>query len=204
MDEPAGSGIAPDATSSQNHGLLYRLDAETAWVPGKVNRAIEIKGNNAGVIVMRSSSLDAVKNALTVTAWVRRTNANPGWRAVVARQLGADWQDFFFFGIRDNRPVLSGERIGEVTAPQAIAANEWVHVAATYDGTATRLFVNGNEVAAGGRAGGTVGPTAAPVTIGANQNDALGSLGDVFQGQIDEVRLYDRALPAADIAPLAR
>jgi hypothetical protein len=71
--------------------------------------------------------------------------------------------------------------------------NMWSHLAATYDGTVMRLYVNG--VQAGRReVTGSMRTSGGPLTFG---GDAL--FGQYFAGRIDEVRLYGRALSAAEI-----
>jgi Concanavalin A-like lectin/glucanases superfamily/Bacterial Ig-like domain/IPT/TIG domain len=66
--------------------------------------------------------------------------------------------------------------------------NTWTHVAVTYDGTQIRVYFDAIEV---GRrtAHGSLVPTSQPMEIGAG-----------FEGRIDEVRVYSRALSAAELA----
>jgi hypothetical protein len=73
-----------------------------------------------------------------------------------------------------------------------VPANAWSHVAMTYDGSLLRLYINGMD--AGSRpATGSVVPASPPLS---------GVLGGTpgFAGSIDEVRLFRRALSAAEIA----
>lgn len=74
-----------------------------------------------------------------------------------------------------------------------LSANTWSHLAATYDGTALRLFVNGAQAATTTVSGAIVSSNGV-LQIGGNR-----LLGTFFQGRIDEVRIYNRALSAAEI-----
>ncbi len=69
----------------------------------------------------------------------------------------------------------------------------WTHLAATYDGTTTRLYVNGTQVSSQAQTGAMAASTN-PLQIG---GDSL--YGQFFQGTIDEVRIYNVALTAAQI-----
>ena len=71
--------------------------------------------------------------------------------------------------------------------------NTWTHLAATYDGTTLRLYVNGSQV--GSRA------VASPLltSTGVLRFGGNSVWGEFFAGRIDEVRLYNRALTAAEI-----
>jgi hypothetical protein len=66
-------------------------------------------------------------------------------------------------------------------------------VAGTYDGSTLRLFVNGVQVAST-PVSGPIGSSSGPVRIGGNN-----LWGEFFQGRIDEVRIYNRALTPAEI-----
>lgn len=78
----------------------------------------------------------------------------------------------------------------------ALPTGGWHHLAATYDGTISRLFVDGVEV--GHKDVGPVDPTPWPgeLRIGIYSEDAT-----MFQtvGRLDDVRIWRRALPAAEI-----
>ena len=77
----------------------------------------------------------------------------------------------------------------------ALPVNTWSHIAATYDGTTLRLFVNGTQVSSAGGQRGDARHAAAPLRIGGNA-----VWPEWFAGRIDEVRIYNRALSATDIA----
>ncbi len=78
--------------------------------------------------------------------------------------------------------------------PSVLATNTWSHLAMTWDGLTIRMFVNGTQVASGALAG-TAALSASPLRIGGNS-----VWGEWFAGLIDEVRIYNRALSAAEIA----
>ena len=72
----------------------------------------------------------------------------------------------------------------------------WMHIAATYDGATIRLYINGIEE----------GSLVASITIATNDLPlAIGAQSDgirFFQGALDQVRVYNRALSAEEIAGL--
>ena len=69
----------------------------------------------------------------------------------------------------------------------------WSYVALTYDGSMLRLFVNGDQVASQ-HTTGAVKRSGNPLWLGGNH-----PYGEYFDGLIDEVRVYDRALTKAEI-----
>ncbi len=75
----------------------------------------------------------------------------------------------------------------------ALPLNAWTHLAATYDGATVRVYVNGIAVGTAPVSGSIVASTL-PFRIGGNA-----VWGEFFHGLIDEVRVYNRALGAAEI-----
>ncbi len=98
-----------------------------------------------------------------------------------------------------SEPLLAagGGTFGGTTAHadtrSAVPANQWSHLALTYDGATLRLYVNGIQVSSRATIG-MIKRTTDPLWIGGNQ-----PYGEYFHGLIDEVRVYDRALRPADV-----
>jgi hypothetical protein len=80
-----------------------------------------------------------------------------------------------------------------VTGPTVLAAGTWTHVAVTYDNLMLRLYVNGVQVATRAQTGPTTTSTG-PLRLGGST-----TWGEYLDGSLDDVRIYARALPAAQI-----
>jgi hypothetical protein len=80
---------------------------------------------------------------------------------------------------------------GGASTAFAFPMNTWYHLAGTFDGSAFRLYINGQEAASGT---GTLGSTA-------DSAFKIGTSGtcDPFGGQLDEVKVYNRALSSTEI-----
>jgi Concanavalin A-like lectin/glucanases superfamily len=74
-----------------------------------------------------------------------------------------------------------------------LETNSWTHLATAYSGGSVRLYVNGT-LAATTPVPGPLPNSSGPLRIGGNS-----MWGEYFSGLIDEVRVYDRALSAAEI-----
>ncbi len=84
-----------------------------------------------------------------------------------------------------------------------VVDGQWHHIVGVWpgDGTPATLYVDGGIDAVSGTLTGTINTEGNdPVTIGAQINN--GNLGRQWKGQIDEVRLYDRALNSTEVADL--
>jgi hypothetical protein len=130
---------------------------------------------------------------MTLEAWVNPSSVNSAWRDVIYK--GND--NYYLEGTSVQGAVAAGGTFGGadvlVYGTTALTANAWTHVGITYDGAALRLYVNGVQVSTVARTGAIASSTN-PLQIG---GDSL--YGQYFQGLIDEVRVYNVALTAAQL-----
>lgn len=86
----------------------------------------------------------------------------------------------------------------DAKAAGVLATNTWYHVAATLDGTALRCYVNGAQAGttANWPAGRTIRSSGHHVRLGGRDD------GKYLSGELDDVRIYDRALSAAEVDQL--
>lgn len=198
----AGSGTtAIDSSGSGNPGELRN---GAGWAAGKSGSAASLDGADDHVRVATSASLNAASTALTVAAWVYRTSNQSGWRVVATRQFGAGFDDVYTLGFLDNACRFGAHTTSSypMLAGGAAPLNAWIHMAGTYDGSLVRLYVNGAQVASSA-AGGPLVSDARPLLIGAGQNDGTSAVQEALAGRIDDLRVYKRALSAAEIQAIA-
>jgi concanavalin A-like lectin/glucanase superfamily protein/galactose oxidase-like protein/Kelch motif protein len=186
-----GTGAtAADLSGFANNGTL----AATGWTAGgKFGGALSFDGGNSMVTVADAASLD-LTSAMTVEAWVDPSAASTAWKAIVDKNT-----DGYYLMSSSNSPggvpVVGGTFVSgnvNVFAPQALPPGVWSHVAGTFDGARLRLYINGAEVANVSHADPLVA-TAANLQVGTD------SYGETFQGTLDEIRIYNRALSAGEI-----
>jgi hypothetical protein len=137
--------------------------------------------------------------AFTLEAWVYPTALGSNrWRNVLIKERSGGEVYNLYAHSDTNRPAVfvvptASSQPSEARGTSQLAVNAWSHLAATYDGTTLRLYVNGVQVA-------TRAMTAPLLTSsGALRLGGNSVWGEYFQGRLDEVRLYNRALTAAEI-----
>jgi hypothetical protein len=132
---------------------------------------------------------------MTIEAWVYPTTLS-SWRTVILKEMSGSLSYALYAYDNAPRPaayINTGGSDLSALGTAGIALNTWTHLAATYDGTTLRLFVNGTQV--GSRATtGSIRTSTNPLRIGGNV-----IWGEYFSGRIDEVRIYNRALSQAEI-----
>ena len=188
-----GSGTTvQDASGQGNHGTLSNVSWTTN---GQFGNALSFNGSNSWVTVADKNSLD-LTNGMTLEAWVYPTTKMSGWRNVLLKERTGGLAYGLYANSDTNTPVASINISGNdenLPGVSALTANAWTHLAATYDGATERLYVNGVQVAKQAQTGNMTGSSGA-LRIGGNS-----IWGEYFQGRIDEVRIYNRALSATEI-----
>ena len=184
---------APDSSGSGNHGVI----SGATWSPasGKFGGALSFDGVNDLVSVPDSASLD-LTTAMTLEAWVRPRNLSSGYDTVLMKEVPSELSYALYARGATNRPS-AWARTGGVSrsaiGTAALALNAWSHLAATYNGSSLVLYVNG-AVAATRAMTGAMQTSNEMLRIGGNA-----VWGEFFDGFIDEVRVYNRALTQPEI-----
>src|SRR4029079_2278158 len=188
LDEGAGSTVA-DASTKGNHGTV----ANGAWAAGKYGSALSFNGSSARVTIPDGASLH-LTTAMTLEAWVNPSSVTARWQDVIYK---GDDNYFLEEASPDLGQAVAGGTFGtagvNAYGPAALGVNTWTHVAATYDGAMLRLYVNGTSVSSVAQTG-PLATSTNPLQLG---GDSI--YGQYFAGLIDEVRVYNVALTAAQI-----
>ncbi|MBD2679207.1 MULTISPECIES: DUF4347 domain-containing protein [Nostoc] len=205
FEEATGNTVL-DSSGNNNNGSLIN-SSRTVGIYGQ---GLQVSGKNSShASIPASASLNSITNQITVSAWVR-PNAQPvGFQAVVNRQIGTLLHpDQFYLGFGTRNQVTTykweiGTTNGEGNVYEGTpTTNRWVHLVGTYDGSLLRLYVDGVQIGSNPVTGNILVDNN-PVTIGAAENYGEGTpLGDRFNGLIDEVRIYNRALSATEVKNL--
>ncbi len=189
FDEGSGTSVA-DASGSGNTGTA----ANTTWAgTGKYGGALSFNGTSSRVTVPDSASLQ-LTGAMTLEAWVNPSTVTSAWRDVIAK--GNDNYYLMATSTPQGRPAggaIIRNRSTNATGTANLATSTWTHLAATFNGSALRLYVNGTLVRTTSRTGNIATSTDA-LTIGSDP-----FYGQYFTGLIDEIRIYNVELSQAQI-----
>jgi len=191
-----GTGTtALDGSGNAHHGTVH---GQAGWTTGQCGHGLQLDGTDdwveaPGVL----SSLTGTD--VTLEAWIY-VSAYP-WANPVPHIVTGGAENNYRLSLSSGGTagrILWRLEIGGVIesawySPTAFPANQWVHLAGTYDGSAMRLFVNAVEVANHGATGAA--DAASDLEIGGWDN-----IGNAFMdGVIDEVQVWNHARFASEI-----
>ena len=207
----AGSGTtAADLTSNKNDGTLGGLNIayQPSWSSGVPAVAgstgsLSFDGVNDYALAPDSPSLRPA-SALTVAAWVNFSAITGGDRVIVSKPAGTGTNDSFVLYYNGGTLRASSgsttAQATQLTYAWTPTVGTWYHVAYTYDATTgiQKLYLNGAQVATN-TSQVALGYDTHPLLIGTDSNNES-LAGSYFAGKIDEVNVWNVALPPATIA----
>ncbi|WP_419872623.1 GH32 C-terminal domain-containing protein [Candidatus Pristimantibacillus sp. PTI5] len=214
LDEGSGK-LAKEEVSGTNdpinyvfNNAVYKPSSDPIWRSDGISGKTLLFDGYSNWIT--HSAISTPANAMTVEAWVAPRAYEWGdggiLSAVVDQQNKSANQGFILGVFRHGTWSFqfgSGGAWHEVWSYEALPKNEWSHIAATVDGTAgtMKLYLNGKQVASSAiPANTTISHSSNNLLIGKNNQStplAVFPL-NMFNGLIDEVKLYNGAFTAAE------
>src|SRR3989339_861358 len=188
-------GTGNSAGDSSVSGSSGTINGAT-WTTGKVGNGLQFNGTDNYVSIPNSAGLNTT-DAVTISIWAYPTRIPVMHDDIVSKddRIGIRWdgaslRPAFIFKIADG-----GSNWRWIILPDEVSLNTWVHLVATYDknGGANnmRLYVDGVQKGVETYTD-TIESTANLWTIGRFDTR-------YFQGKLDEVKIYNRALTAAEV-----
>lgn len=203
LDEESGSQ-ADDSSGKDLHGTLINFSA-SPWTSGHIGGGLEFDGSS--YITTSWPGITGGASRLC-SAWVK-TTATSGSHIVMAwgTQSLDNQARYWQFGL-GNGKIAVGDTNSHIYGTTMIADGQWHHIAAVLDSLASpitsniKLYVDGVQetISYSFQAGRTINTGGDNLILGArfaNGNYAY------YQGSLDDVRIYDRALGAFEIQELA-
>ena len=190
--DEVGVSTVTDVSGNGNTGTI---SGAVRSASGRYGGALSFDGDNDLVTIPDASSLD-LSNGMTLEAWVRPEALGTSWRTAVVKEQTNALAYALYAHTNYSGPsghVYTGGADRRARAGALLPLDAWSHVAATYDGSTIRVYRDGTEIATEPVIG-TITASSGPLQIGGTQ---LWS--EWFEGMIDEVRVYNRALSVAEI-----
>lgn len=213
------NGNSNDESGNSYHGTRYGVTLTTDRL-GNNNSAYKFNGSSNAITVPGNElKLEFPEGSdITLSAWIKLDDYNSDHTIVVAMESGINVQTRSSLRIDSNGyPYYFALTFpGELYGPDSIPLNEWHHIAAVHDGMDAKLYLDGGLIAHNPDFGALTAPylecrdgggslpfqnKCVSLAIGA-WTDWWGVPESVFNGTIDEVRLYNRPLTDNEVYDL--
>jgi hypothetical protein len=206
--ESATSAVLPDSSGHRNDGTLASgagagTGTAYSFAGGEVGNALFLDSANKGYLSVPSGILASAVE-MTVAQWVY-LKSNPSWQRIF--DFGQDQNvDMVFVSNNNGRPRFAISLTGPsgaqvIDGPSAFPTGSWTHLAIVIGPSGGILYINGQQV------GANSSLTLRPTDLGSTPNNYFGrsqyATDPYLDGNLDEIRIYDRALTPAEISALA-
>lgn len=208
FDEAIAGSTALDSSGNGNDLVPTNAPTPSTNIPGVMNgdipdtHSVSFDGTTQYFSVADNSSLDTT-DAVSVSTWVK-FNSISGNQTIMAKwQVGVHQQ----WVLQLNSGHISWwtgdgwSGANELASTTAISSGTWYHLVATATSGSKKLYINGN-LDVSNTAGAMGVATGTPLTVGSKQSDT-GTYFEYLNGQIDDARLYTRALSDTEATALA-
>jgi hypothetical protein len=193
FDEAEGT-TAYDSSGNGNDGTL---ENGVQWVDGKYGKALEFDGVDDYVDIGNNQFLPTT--AITISMWIQ-TSATDEVDLFISDQSYSTYtfrieDNEFYFRIIPQTSTTSGQTI--ITSTSSVSDNYWHHIVGTWDGSDMKLYIDGSLNV-------SESMTTSPVSFNSD-NAELGrfpSSAAYYNGKIDEVAIWNRALSSEEISRL--
>ncbi|MEX0883692.1 MAG: LamG domain-containing protein, partial [Cyclobacteriaceae bacterium] len=191
MDEGNGSALR-DYSGNGNHARIEN-DSDVSWVSGIQGQALQTNGRiDRFSSVPHNSSLN-ITESITMSAWIRPSGKSK--KQILSK---GDVYELLIFEngkveFRINRDSNAKDYMIQSKKDYANDGRTWMHVAVTFDGRKSTIYINGEEDNSTTFNSTKINSNNAPVQIGAKYGD------NRWTGALDDVRLYNEALSSSQI-----
>ena len=144
------------------------------------------------------------RSGTTISAWIQPKKITDTWQCIYRKEDGesrrvlAIGKEGPFWGLWFGVNISGYKEIGGRIDPASLADGQWHHVVATYDRENVRLFLDGRKIGEQSISGQLGSSGTAPAFIGSSSGQK-----EIFEGGIDDVRIYSHGLSEAAVAKLA-
>ncbi len=206
LDELEGT-LAADSSGQNNVGTLTNTSPFPSWEPGRVGGALHFDGYDDFVRVADDASLD-LSDEGTLALWVWMESGRPFAGLIHKGDETSFSDEAYSLYVGNSRELyfgLSGtSSSATITSNARLASELWYHIAAVWDVNGMYLYVDG-ALDSSSTSAISVKDSPGGLNIGAQLPEYYnGTYRNLpFDGLADDVRVYNRALNADEVASLS-
>jgi hypothetical protein len=200
FDETSGT-VAHDSSGNGHDGNLTN---GPTWTDGKIGGALSFDGVDDFVLIPATSNLDL--QILSIFAWVYSSNYIQDGFIFEKTTDGSTNTQYSLFLWNSNkiywRTTQPSGELGVSDLQTATNLSSWSLISATYDGAYKKIYINSDMVASMSWSSLIETNPNGISRIGVAYSNSSGGLDYCFNGKLDDIRIYDRALSAEEVQVL--
>lgn len=198
LDETSGNPV----DSSGNAQTLTNANT-TAYAIGKFANGADLERSSTNYFYVADNATLSVTGNLTLAAWIKPESVTAATTFTILGKWDGANESYRLTQFGDEISLAIDASSFSVTSPASnLATGNWYHVAGTFDPGSRRMavYINGDLVAESVAGPTSIGDTTEVFQLGGANHTASGT--DLYDGVIDDARVYNRTLSKQDIENL--
>jgi len=192
------NGNANDSSGNNLNGVGTNISYTT-----EVQGSSATFSGNSYITVASNSNLQNLSQ-VTISMWVRLQDLNNKQRLIAHWTSGDNDGQSFVISVNSSNDTLgfivqTTNAVSSSISTPVVSSNVWYHVVAVYNGNTALIYLNGN-LSASEQISGTIDNRTGSLYIGQGGSSSFPN--NLLDGQLDEVRIYNRALSSSEIQDL--
>lgn len=202
---PFNEGTGSVTAGVAKQVLMASLDGGASWAEGKNGKGAKLNGSGARVTIPVAPLVSGLMKQFTMSAWAKPARYQIDWAWVANRERDDGTAEHYALGYFEGQPSASG--IGSIgtylIGTTKDTVDKWAFLAMTYDGSEMRLFLDGVLIDSKQVATSFSSDTT-PLLVGCNSEDGSKTFTQCFDGVVDDLRIFDRALSGLELNEVMR
>ena len=193
LNETSGT-TAADSTFFAQNGTVT---GGASWATDSAgNGVFDFNGSSQYISITNASHLQPTQS-LSIAGWVKGDSWGSGSEVDIVLRKGEGNPNNYQLAIADGKVALylDDSDANGTRSTTVLSAGRWYHVVGTWDGSTVKIYVDGKLETSAVRTG-TIATDTRPVYIGGRSGT------DLFDGMQRDIRLYNRAILASEVAEL--
>ena len=200
MDEASGN-----ATDSSGVGTTLTNNESVGFVGGKYGNSADLIASSSQFFSAADNPALSVTGDLTISAWINPDSVTAATQFVIAGKWEGELESYLLAQYGDEIRLYLNDPANYVTTDSAnLTTGNWYQITAVYESakSSAEIYINGarQSVTVSGTLPSSIPDTASQFAIGAENTSDVAE--NFYDGQIDEVRVYNRALAEEHVSRL--
>ena len=194
LDEDIGT-TTYDTSGNGNDGTLYNAPARLSSTNCIIGSCLSLGGTNQYVQVVSTSTLDGF-GSMTISMWIK-PNALSGYQSLVEKNYSSGYELILNGSSIDSNAKIGSTYYPHIATGGSVQTGTWTFVSLVYNGSTLLLYKDAQVVATTTGLSGPIASSTGNLFVGERGGSAL-----PFNGYIDDIRIYNRALSINELKGL--
>jgi hypothetical protein len=197
------TNVVSDMSGKGDAGTLVNMSTSSSPVAGKIGQAMKFNSGSAQEVSLGTAPAPLVfayNQPFTIALWAKPSASVGSGTFDRLFSIAGSAGTFEYFIMANNNTFsfnVGKNGTGDISVSSAFALGQWYHIVGVYDGTNVTLYINGIKIGSSAYTFGALSSSGGAVTIG-----GAGGTNTVFNGTIDDVRVYNRVLSIQEVQEL--